>query len=109
MEAQARALGARYLQVLQPHLYVEGSKPMSEQEREEFYQPDWQESRDAAAGYPYLVEAGRLLVERGIPLLDLSMVFRDIDETIYSDACCHYNDRGYAIVAEAIAEAIATL
>jgi 1,2-diacylglycerol 3-beta-galactosyltransferase len=56
----------------------------------------------AIAGLPMLVEAGRQLRAEGITFLDLTDVFRQTREQVYSDACCHLTTPGYALVAAAI-------
>jgi hypothetical protein len=34
------------------------------------------------------------------------MVFKDVRDPVYSDACCHLNGAGYAMVARAIGDSI---
>jgi len=38
--------------------------------------------------------------------LDLTMVFEDVDETLYVDDCCHFNQLGNEVVARALAQFI---
>ena len=42
----------------------------------------------------------------GLPAIDLTQVYFDVSETVYRDMCCHLNERGNAIMAEAIVSAI---
>ena len=57
-------------------------------------------------GYPLLRKEGQRLQEQGVAFRDLSGVFRERTETLYVDICCHFNDRGHEILADAIADAI---
>ena len=97
---------SRYFHFLQPNQYVPGSKPLSEWERSNATTPG--PFGDAAGmGYPLLIEAGKRLAESGIPFVDLTEIFSDHSETLYSDNCCHLNDRGYQLLAEKMVSIIA--
>lgn len=106
MAAISQQLGARYLHVLQPNQYDEGSKPLSEHEREIAYAPDGEWPAGARRGYPLLRARIPELRARGVAVLDLSQLFAGVSEDIYSDPCCHYNLRGNDLLATAIARAI---
>jgi hypothetical protein len=114
MRDLAAANGARYYHFLQANQYVEGSKVFSEEEkriadvdayvgRDFPYNPSVRYYKPSARlGYPFLIEAGASLLEQGVRFVDLTMIFSDVRETIYRDACCHYNQAGNEIVAERI-------
>ena len=75
--------------------------------REFPYHPSMRNYKWAARlGYPFLVENGAGLAERGVRFVDLTMMFSDVHETIYRDACCHYTRSGYQMVAKRIAQEI---
>jgi hypothetical protein len=98
-----RANGIAYLHVLQPNQYVPGSKPMGDAERLETglgnrYSPFVEQ------GYPLLVRAGQSLRDTGVAFHDLTMLFAEIEEPLYADRFCHYNERGNRLLAEAVAE-----
>jgi hypothetical protein len=96
--------GIPYLHVLQPTLHDEGSKIATAEELETGKTKDiWE--RSARLGYPLLRAAGLELVERGIAFHDSSLVFRDVEETLYVDAC-HFGQTGNELLAEDIAEAL---
>jgi hypothetical protein len=95
----------RYFHFLQPNQYVEGSKPMTEAEKN-FALSDEMGGPLAKKGYLYLIERGRQLADQGTPFYDLTRLFIDIPEIIYRDSCCHYNETGNALLAEAIANRI---
>ncbi len=106
MATLAEGQGARFLHVLQPNQYLEGTKPMSDAERAVAVQLEHPFVAGVLEGYPRLIEAGRGLRARGIEFLDLTRVYEDHPEPLYRDTCCHVNDEGYRIVVERICEAI---
>lgn len=86
--------GIAYLQFLQPNQYLPGSKPMGEKERRDSI-ADLQCYGDCVAkGYPLMIAEGRNLRERGVDFHDLTMLFSNIEEPIYIDGFCHYNEQG---------------
>jgi len=106
MAAEAGQFGAKYLHVLQPNQYVEGSKVMTQDETERAFDERSVYAKRVRRGYPLLLQRGQEMAGDGISFHDLSMVFRDRQETIYVDPCCHYNHLGYQIVGDAVAALI---
>jgi hypothetical protein len=106
MAAIAERIGARYLHVLQPNQYDEGSKPLSPREREIAWQPDGEWPAGVRRGYPLLRDRIPGMRARGVEVLDLSQLFAGVSEDLYSDPCCHYNLRGNQMLARAVAGAI---
>jgi hypothetical protein len=104
MQGIARDIGAEYLHVLQPNQYVEGSKPLSDEERRHAWQPGPRRAL-IQRGYALLRERGRRLRDAGVPFHDLTGLYAAHTETIYRDVCCHVNLRGNELLAEAIAAA----
>ncbi|MFH1279196.1 MAG: hypothetical protein ABIK65_12550 [Candidatus Eisenbacteria bacterium] len=100
------ANGAVYLHFLQPNQYVEGSKPMGEEERRVAIYLGHPYRPGVLLGYPLLCERGRALASEGIPFHDLTMIYSGIPDAIYRDSCCHPNERGYRLVARAVGEAL---
>jgi hypothetical protein len=119
MRDLAEANGARYFHFLQPNQYVSGSKVFTEEEKrfadvdaytgQHFpYHPSVRNYKPAARmGYPLLIEHGAALRQRGVDFVDLTGIFSEVRETIYRDACCHYNQTGNEIIAERMAREIA--
>jgi hypothetical protein len=99
-----RARGIRYLHVLQPTLHDEGSKPLSEEERRNGRYPEAAEA-GVRHGYPLLRAAGARLVAEGVPFLDASSVFADVEQTLYFDGC-HFRRPGTEILGRAVAAAL---
>ncbi|MBW2387792.1 MAG: hypothetical protein JRG89_05085, partial [Deltaproteobacteria bacterium] len=48
----------------------------------------------ARRGYPGLIAAGKRMHAEGIPFDDLTMVFAEVSEPVYTDGCCHVNRLG---------------
>lgn len=108
MDALCRALGARYFHVLQPNQYHEGSKVLAEDERLIAYDPDHAYCHGVRRGYPMLIAAGDVLRAQGIRFFDQTQLFATVAESIYIDKCCHYNERGNQLLAQAIGAAVKT-
>ena len=98
----AALAGADYYHFLQPNQYVPDSKPLSQEERDSYYDPDWPWRSIVTSGYPLLQELCRDLQSRGVPCFDLTGIFADRRETLYKDVCCHLNDRGNELLAAAM-------
>jgi lysophospholipase L1-like esterase len=41
--------------------------------------------------------------QAGLPFFDMTMVFAQVEEDLYTDDCCHFNARGNHIIAQALA------
>jgi len=98
LRAVCESRGIRYMHVLQPTLWDEGSKPMSAEERAISHPNDrWLvASRD---GYPLLRAEGQRLAGEGLHFVDASRAFADVQETLYFDPC-HFGEKGNRILSE---------
>ena len=95
--------GIFYLNVLQPTLHDIGAKVITPEERRKGRASDtW--LMGAKQGYPLLREAGAKLKELGVHFYDASRVFKEVEETLYYDAC-HFNQFGNAVLGKEIADA----
>ncbi len=101
-----RGLGIEYYHFLQPNQYVEGSKPMLEKERKVALLAASKYGKAAAAGYPFLIDKGEWLRQKGVSFFDLTMMFSDTEKQLYIDNCCHLNTPGYGLVIREIARNI---
>ena len=97
--------GIAYDHFLQPNQYVEGSKPMGPEELRETIRPG-PYSRGVVGGYPHLRREGEELVRAGLKFHDLTMVFKDVQERLYKDGCCHLTGPGYIRIARVIGESV---
>jgi len=103
LEALCRRRSIPYLHVLQPTLHDVGSKKISEEERKNGKAiAEWRSA--IRHGYPRLREEGAALAEQGFPFCDASLIFADVEETLYYDAC-HFSRAGNELLAHAIAAA----
>lgn len=101
--------GFDYFHFLQPNIFIDGSKPLSEVElRLHSEQEDgYAESvRYAKRGQSRLQELGAELIEEGIRFHDFTRVFSEVEETLYIDNCCHFNEHGNHLLARRIVDVI---
>jgi len=89
---------------LQPNQYLKGSKPLSEEEKRIAIDPHRVE--DTNEMMMSLRRAVQDLRHDGVPIFDLTGIFSDITETVYKDDCCHLNDLGNQIMADAVVSKI---
>ncbi|MCF8057550.1 MAG: hypothetical protein K9K37_13055 [Desulfocapsa sp.] len=92
-----------YLHVLQPNQYVEGSKPLSVEEKEIAFDPEDTRGNIVKEGYSNLITMGKKLKSTGVPFYDLTMIFKDYEETLYVDSCCHFGETGNLLLGREIA------
>jgi hypothetical protein len=106
MHALAQAKGIRYFHFLQPNQYVDGSKPIGDEERRIAIRDDHPYARSVKRGYPELRALGRELTSRGVNFVDLTNIFADNRDVLYQDNCCHVNTAGRRLVVAAMAKVI---
>ena len=106
MHVLAQGRGTRYFHFLQPNQYLEGTKPMGDEERRIAILESHPYLRSVKLGYPRLQDLGRELRSRGVDFVDLTRVFADNLDVLYRDNCCHLNEDGRRLVMAAIGEAI---
>ena len=99
-----------YIHCLQPNQYVPDSKVLSDWERRNIYAGPENLARHAVEkGYPDMIASGKELAAQGLPFTDLTQLFKPYSETLYRDNSCHYNDRGYQILAEKLVQIVRAL
>ncbi len=106
LDRLCHANGIAYFHFLQPNQYVAGSKPIGPEERQAAWLDSHMYKPGAERGYPLLIEAGKELPAQGVKFRDLTRIFAQHPEPIYHDTCCHFNGRGHALMARAIADAL---
>lgn len=107
LEALARGYGLAYVHALQPNQHLAGTKPLSAEERERFFEPEHPWSLAYAEGYPLLAARGAELRRAGVAFRDLTGIFATHRETLYVDACCHLGVRGNRLLAARLAALLA--
>jgi hypothetical protein len=106
MNALARAKGIRYFHFLQPNQYIEGSKPMGDEERRVAIRADHPYAKSVRQGYPVLRELGKDLVRRGVNFVDLTNIYANTHDPLYRDNCCHVNTAGQRLVIDTVVKTI---
>jgi hypothetical protein len=106
MKSICQAQNIRYFHFLQPNQYSPGSKPMSQEELKTAFHENHVYRKSVVSGYPILGQHGKALKKLGVNFHDLTMVFANIEEPLYTDTCCHLSPKGYGIIANKIGQAI---
>jgi hypothetical protein len=106
MKVLCDANGIKYYHFLQPNQYVEGSKPITGAEKKQALNDRSPYKPGVVKGYPVLTEVGNELKAAGVNFTDLTMIFSEHPEALYSDDCCHTSRAGTDIVAKRIYETI---
>lgn len=106
MAQLCQAQGIAYFHFLQPNQYRPGSKPIGPAEAAVAFYPGTAYERAVLGGYPKLLAHGRELVARGVDFTDLTQVFAEINEPLYTDNCCHVNRKGSSVMARRIGDRV---
>ena len=94
----ADSVGAKYLHVLQPNQYV-GDREFSDEEKAiAFQDPPWEGVESVRSTYPKLMARAHSLKNSGIQFIDLTAIFDNTKDLIYTDSCCHFSKLGYDII-----------
>lgn len=102
MHELCTARGARYLHLLQPTLHDEGSKPVTDKERQIGIGAKGLD-QSVVRGYPRMRSELTALAAIGVEALDTSDAFAGVEETIYVDSC-HFGRRGGKLLAQRVVE-----
>jgi hypothetical protein len=105
--AVVEATGKRSFIFFQPNQYLQGSKQFSELELRTAYTPSL---RAETMNRLLSMWRGAIpeLQDAGVKIYDLSQVFTKVVDTVYIDDCCHVNNLGQRVMADAIAERLAS-
>ena len=96
-----------YLHFLQPNQYHDTGRVFSEQERAVAFSSESVFADYIRRDYSRWVSGLEALRARGVRAYSLVHLFDPVSDPVYSDDCCHFNDRGQRLLAEAMAERIA--
>jgi hypothetical protein len=102
MQALCQARGIRYVHMLQPTLFDQGSKRLDASEAK-IKAPSLAWGEGPRRGYPLLRQLGATLAERGIEFIDASRCLAEVSEPLYYDSC-HMVERGNELWLEALGE-----
>jgi hypothetical protein len=109
MQQMLAPSGARYVHVLQPNQYFT-TRPFAPGEEAVARVADSPFKTGVEQGYPMLqqiMQSGEL-ARAGVAAVDGTHLFDQERAAVYIDNCCHYTRRGYEILADAIAAALAS-
>jgi hypothetical protein len=96
----------KYLHFVQPNQYYPTKRVFTEKENQIFISKDSPYEKAVKQGYPVLLskvddlQKARVNIFNGVNILDSTK------ETVYKDACCHYNSVGEEILANYISSSI---
>ena len=96
-----------YFHVIQPNQYYKTNRVFSQDEKNIAIIPDHPYSTGVVKGYPLLLGKAEDLKKQGVNVFSALEVLDDEPGLVYRDACCHYNEKGQAILFDAVAGAIA--
>ena len=96
-----------YFHVIQPNQYYQTQRVFSQDEKNIAIIPNHPYSAGVVKGYPLLLSKAEDLKEQGVNVFSALEVLDEEPELVYRDACCHYNEKGQAILFDAVAGAIA--
>lgn len=102
----AKIYGVKQLFLLQPSAYLQGSKPLSKEEEQTALHPDAKIRNERMEAMSFLNEKVGAFTKDQLPLTKLFHLFQSHQEQVYSDDCCHLNDRGIYLLAAAVAAEI---
>jgi hypothetical protein len=100
------ANGIRYYHFLQPNQYLPGSKPINSEEALKAVSPASPYKEPIEKGYPEFVKGIAELQAQGVKAIDLTQIYSDHPESLYTDTCCHTSTQGSDIVARRILELV---
>ena len=84
-----------YIHVVKPNQYLAGSKPLSKQEEEEFY--NYEKIKKPIQAHFEKLKITDLQTPN---TMDQRWIFNSEYRTVYSDNCCHFNRVGKGIIVE---------
>lgn len=100
----ARSRNLPYISFVQPNQYLEGSKPLSKREIENFLNPAWAIFLNPRM--KMLSDTADDLANSGLPVKNVMWIFKNEQKDIYVDSCCHFNNFGNKIMENAILDEI---
>lgn len=106
MAALARQHGFALFLFTQPSQYVTNSKVLSAAERRLRVLNRHSQAPCINRGYSRLRTLGPRLAGRDVFYHDLSYIFRQVKEAVYTDDLCHVNQRGDELLAQAMGQKI---
>lgn len=95
-----------YFHFIQPNQYYLTKRVFTEEEKRLYLNPDSPYSDAVKRGYPLLLSKAEDLQKLKLNIFSATNVLDDAKETVYKDACCHYNEIGDELLASYISSSI---
>lgn len=89
-----------YAFFIQPNQYVAGGKPLSDEEKRSSFSLHLADYKRES--YELLDREVAALQNAGVRYFSLTHAFRNVQDTLYIDDCCHINPRGNELIADAL-------
>lgn len=96
----------KYFHFIQPNQYYPTKRVFTEEEKQLYLSPDSPYSEAIKKGYPLLLSKVELFQKVKLNIFSAVNILDDTKETVYKDACCHYNQIGDEILATYISNSI---
>jgi hypothetical protein len=96
----------KYFHFIQPNQYYPTKRVFTEKEKQVFISKDSPYIAGIKKGYPLLLSKVDDLQTAGVNIFSGVNILDDTKETVYKDACCHYNSVGDEILANYVASSI---
>ncbi|HLO51111.1 MAG TPA: hypothetical protein VK211_22040 [Kamptonema sp.] len=96
----------KYFQFIQPNQYYPTKRVFTEEEKRLYLSPDSPYSAAVKRGYPLLLSQAEVLQKVKLNIFSAVNILDNTKETVYKDACCHYNETGDEILATYISSSI---
>jgi hypothetical protein len=108
MKNSANNRGILYFHIIQPNQYHQTNRVFTQKEKTEMITPSHPYAEGATKGYPQILSRVKDLQNAQINVFSAVNIFDTEKETIYRDACCHFNELGENIFADFIFNNIQT-
>lgn len=98
----AKAYKVPQIFLIQPSGYLPESKPMSEEEKKIALHSDPKIQNERREAIQSLYSRANELFRNRVPVKGLGDIFQKQKDQVYSDDCCHLNEKGISLLAEAV-------
>lgn len=95
-----------YFHFIQPNQYYPTQRQFSEAEKRIAFTDASPYAEAIQEGYPYLLNQVDDLRSRGVNIFNSVAILDNIDDVVYLDNCCHYNEEGETVLSNYIANNI---
>ncbi|MGL6282319.1 MAG: hypothetical protein ACRC2J_07925 [Microcoleaceae cyanobacterium] len=108
MKKIADSRNIAYFNIIQPNQYYQTKRVFTAEEKNGLVIPDHPYAEGVKKGYPVLLSRVNDLKNMQVNIFSAVNIFDQQKETVYKDACCHFNDLGEDMFADFIFNSIQT-